>query len=128
MSAQIEALGAFGWLLAFCLILVLTLALWSAWRLFRPGAVSDPGTKILVDATLFWGVFGLIISGIGALVGVITGLQGIEATGRFLSPQSAPGIKMFVLSSLAGILILAVAAFLWFFLQLRWRLLKVQAD
>jgi len=128
MSTQVEALGSFGWLLALCFVLVLVLALWSAWKLFRPGALPDAGVKIWVDATLFWGVFGLIISGIGALVGVIEALQGIEATGRFLTPQSAPGIKLAVLSSLSGVLILAVAAFLWFFLQLKWRLLKVQTD
>lgn len=128
MLSRLDAVGIFRWPLALSFALVVLLGLWSAWRLLRPGASPDARSRVWVDATLFWGVFALITGVLGALVGMVRAFQGMEAAGRFLSPLVAPGIVMFTISAILGVSILAVAALLWFFLQLRWRLLRAAAD
>lgn len=124
MGSQLEAVGFARWPLALSFALVVLFGLWSAAKLFRPGASPDDRTRIWVDATLFWGVFALVSGALGSLVGIVRVLQGMEAAGEFLSPLVAPGMVMFTLSGLLGVAILGIAALLWFFLQLRWRLLK----
>lgn len=128
MVSRLDTLGFFLWPLVLSLALVLLLGIGSGWRLLRPGARPDSRSRVWVDATLFWGVFALISGALGAVVGVIRTLQGIEAAGEFLSPLVAPGLVMFTFSLLIGVSILAVAALLWFFLQLRWRLLKAARE
>lgn len=124
MGSQLEAVGFARWPLALSFALVVLFGLWSAARLFRPGASPDRRTRIWVDATLFWGAFGLLSGALGSLAGIVRVLQGMEAAGEFLSPLVAPGTVMFTLSGILGVGILAIAALMWFFLQLRWRLLK----
>lgn len=128
MGPQLEAVGFARWPLALSLALVVLFGVWSAGKLFRPGASADDRTRIWVDATLFWGVFALVSGALGSLVGIVRIFQGMEAAGEFLSPMVAPGMLMFTLSGILGVGILAVAALLWFLLQLRWRLLKVKAS
>lgn len=125
MGSQLEAVGFARWPLALSFALVVLFGLWSAAKLFRPGASPDDRTRIWVDATLFWGVFGLVSGALGSLVGIVRVLQGMEAAGEFLSPLVAPGMVMFTLSGILGVAIFGVGALIWFFLQLRWRLLKV---
>jgi flagellar motor component MotA len=103
---------------------VTALALWSAIKLFRPGASPDRQTKAWLDAILFWGGFAVICGVLGTLIGIIVAAQAIEAVGDVSTPLVWGGIKVALLTSVFGILILAFAALLWFVLQLRWRLLE----
>lgn len=123
----LDALGIFLAPLTLSFVLVMSLGIWSAWRLFGPGASADPAAKVWVDAILFWGGFALIAGALGAVVGVVRALQGYEAAGEFASPLVAPGLVLFTLSLVVGLGILAIAALLWFVLQLRWRLLGLDA-
>ena len=60
---------------------------------------------------------------LGTLVGFTIATQRVEAAGEVSVTLMWGGIKVSMLSSLSGVLILALAALLWFVLQLRWRLL-----
>jgi len=111
------------WPLAFSFCWVVALALWSAVKLFRPNAYADLRTKAWLDAILFWGGFAVICGVLGTLVGIIIAAQAIEAAGEVSTTLVWGGIKVALLTSVFGILILAFAALLWFVLQLRWRLL-----
>jgi hypothetical protein len=99
------------------------LALWSSARLFRAGASPDLHTKAWVDAILFWGAFAVISGVLGTLVGIIIAAQSIEAAGSVSTSLVWGGIKLAMLSSAFGTLILGFASLIWFALQLRWRLL-----
>ena len=119
-----HSIGFMRWPLLFSFLAVVGLAAWSAYRVFRPGATADAFTKAWVDAILFWGGFGVICGVLGTLVGIVLAAQSIEAAGEVSTPLVWGGIKVALLTSVFGVLILGFAALLWFGLQLRWRLLE----
>jgi hypothetical protein len=123
-----ESMGFIRWPIAFSMAAVAALSLWSAVRLFRPGATADLPTKAWLDAILFWGGFAVISGVLGTLVGIIIAAQSIEAAGAVRTTLVWGGIKVALLSSAFGVLILALAALIWFVLQLRWRLLVAKAS
>lgn len=118
------AMGFMRYPLTFSLAIVTALALWCGFKLFRPGASPDRQTKAWLDAILFWGGFAVICGVLGTLIGVILAAQAIEAVGDVSTTLVWGGIKVAMLTSVFGILILGFASLLWFVLQLRWRLLE----
>lgn len=121
-----ESMGFMRWPLFFSLLAVLLLAGWSALKLFRSDATPDLRTKAWVDGILFWGGFALICGVLGTLVGIIIAAQSIEAAGEVSTTLVWGGIKVAMLTSAFGALILAFSALVWFALQLRWRLLLAE--
>ena len=118
--------GFIRWPLTFSLFAVVGLGLMSAATLFGRNAIAGLVAKTWVDAILFWGGFAAISGVLGSIVGVIIAFQSIEAAGEVSATLIAGGIKVALLSSSFGVLILGFAALLWFVLQFRWRML--QAD
>ncbi len=116
-------IGFIRWPLMFSFLVVVGLALFSAVRLFRPGATPDLHSKAWLDAILFWGGFASIAGLLATLVGFTIATQSVEAAGEVNITLMWGGIKVSMLGSLFGVLILAFASLLWFVLQLRWRLL-----
>ncbi len=123
MSEIWVAIGVIRWPLAFSLLVVVLLAFWSGKSLWGADPTPDGRTKAWVDAILFWGVFALIAGVLGTLIGVINAAGAIQAASEVSAPLVWGGMRVALLSSSAGALILAFAALLWFGLQLRWRLL-----
>ena len=123
MGEVFYSMGFMRYPLTFSLLVVTGLALLSAARVFRPGALPDRHTKAWIDAILFWGGFAVICGVLGTLVGIIIAAQSIEAAGQVSTSLVWGGIKVALLTSAFGMLIMAFAALLWFGLQLRWRLL-----
>lgn len=117
-----QALGVIRWPLTFSLLAVVALALWSL-RLVKPGAMPDRHARTWIDAILFWGGFAAVSGVLGTLVGIIIAAQAIEAMDGLPVGLVWGGIKVALLSSALGTLILAFASLLWFGLQLRWRFL-----
>ena len=129
MGALWTDLGFIRWPLALSVVAVLLLTAWSTYKLFRSDARPDLRTKAWLDAILFWGGFALLSGVLGTLIGIIIASQSIEAAGEVHPTLVWGGIKIAVLSSALGALILALASLVWFGLQLRWRLLVAdQAD
>jgi len=123
MGALWEDIGFIRWPLAFSLLAVIALAAFAALRLFRAGATPDLPTKTWLDAILFWGGFAAISGVLGTFVGFIVTAQSIEAAGYVNTTLVWGGIKVTMLSSTFGMMIMGLAALIWFVLQLRWRLL-----
>ncbi len=123
LFAIFEDLGVMRFPMVFSLLAVIALILWSASQLAKPGAEPDPRLKAWVDAVLFWGAFAAISGFLGALVGIINMFQSIEMAGAVVPTLVAGGLKVALLSSSLGLVILGVAAIAWFPLQLRWRFL-----
>lgn len=119
------ALGVIRWPLTFSMAAVAVLALWSL-RLVWSGAMPDRHARTWIDAILFWGAFAAVTGVLGTLVGVIIAAQAIETMGGLSDTLVWGGIKVALLSSALGTLILAVASLLWFGLQFRWRVLVVR--
>jgi hypothetical protein len=121
-----ESMGFMRWPLAFSMLFVVLLSGYTAGRLFRPGASADLLTKAWMDAILFWGGFAMIAGVLGTLVGFVITAQSIEAAGAISTSLVWGGLKVAMLTSAFGTLILGAAALLWFGLQLRWRLLEAR--
>ncbi len=124
MGSNWEAIGFTRWPMSFCFVLLAILGLWSALKLFRPGALPDLRTKAWLDGVLVWGFLAFLNGLLGAVVGIILMIQSIEAAGAVRPTAIAPGAKATLLSSSFGTMIFALAVFFWFILQLRWRLLQ----
>lgn len=124
MNAIWVAMGFMRWPLAFSLLMVAVLTLVSAQRLYRPSAMADLRTKAWVDAILFWGGFAVIAGVLGTVVGITIAAQAIEAAGAVSTSLVWGGIKVAMLTSAFGLLIMGMASLLWFALQLRWRFLE----
>ncbi len=124
MGSNWEAIGFFRWPMSFCFLVVVLLGLWSALKLFRPGASPDLRTKAWLDGVLVWGFLAFLIGLLGAVIGIILVFQSIEAAGAVRPTVMAPGIKVTLLSSGFGTMTFGFAVFFWFILQLRWRLLQ----
>jgi len=122
-----QSVGFIRWPLLLSFIAVTGLALWSGVRVFFVDRGPDLRTKAWLDAILFWGGFAMISGVLGTLLGIILAAQSIEAAGQVSSALVWGGIKVALLSSALGVLILALAALLWFGLQLRWRMLEARA-
>jgi hypothetical protein len=116
-------MGFMRWPLAFSFVAVVLLAALSAYRVFKPDAWGDLRTKVWLDAILFWGAFAMIAGVLGTLVGMVLAAQSIEAAGEVNTTLAWGGIKVALLTSALGTLILAFASLLWFGLQFRWRML-----
>ncbi len=126
MMQLFNDIGFIRWPLTFSLMAVIGLGLMSAATLFGRNAAAGLVAKTWVDAILFWGGFAAISGVLWSIVGVIIAFQSIEAAGEVSATLIAGGIKVALVSSAMGVLILGFAAVLWFTLQFRWRVL--QAD
>ena len=124
MGSNWEAMGFSRWPMSICFVVVVILGLWSALKLFRPGALPDLRTKAWLDGVLVWGFLAFLTGILGAVIGIILTFQSIEAAGAIRPTLIAPGAKMVLLCSGFGTMTLGFAVFLWFILQLRWRLLQ----
>lgn len=124
MGSNWEAIGFFRWPMSLCFFLVVLLGLWSALKLFRPGASPELRTKAWLDGVLVWGFLAFLNGILGGVVGIILSIQSVEAVGAFQGTAMAPGIKMTLLSILFGTMILGFAVLVWYVLQFRWRLLQ----
>jgi hypothetical protein len=126
MMALLVDMGFIRWPLTFSLMAVIGLGLMSVATLFGRNAAAGVVAKTWVDAIMFWGGFAAISGVLGSIIGVIIALQSIEAAGAVSATLVAGGIKVALMSSAMGVLMLGFAAVLWFTLQCRWRVL--QAD
>ena len=116
------------WPLLLSFIVIACLSLWSANRLLGQEASPDLRTKAWIDAILFWGGFAMISGLLGTFVGLTLIARAIEVAGDVSTPIIWGGIKVAMLSSLFGLLLLAFSSLIWFALQLRWRLLQVREE
>lgn len=116
-------MGVIRWPLLLTFLAVVALAVRSAAALYGPGAIADLRTRAWVDAVLFWGGFAFLTGVLGTLVGVTIAAGALERLGDIPAGLVWGGMKVALISSVAGMLILALASLAWFGLQLRWRML-----
>ncbi len=128
MQELFESGGYMMYPLTMTCFVIFVLTSYSTVRLFRPSAWADAKSKVFVDAILFWGGFASVIGMLGTLIGVMIAAQYVEAAGSVSTAIAWGAIKVALLTSAFGILILAGSSRAWFALQLRWRLLDASAS
>lgn len=113
--------------MAFAMLWIVGLSLYSASQLFRPGAHASLRTKAWLDGILFWGAFTAVTGVLGSLVGIIIAFQSVEAAGAVSPTLVAGGAQVALLSSALGFLALGAASIGWYVMHMRWRLLQARA-
>ena len=103
--------------ISFCAIMVLVLAGQSALRL----KVDEPELGALargtIDGVLFWGGYALVLGVLGTVVGIAIAAQAVEVVGRVETTLVWGGIKVSLITTMYGLLVLLLGALLWFGLR-----------
>jgi flagellar motor component MotA len=115
--------GLIRWPLVLSVVALLPLIAFGGYKVFGPASSTDARVKVWIDAILFWGGFAAASGVLGSVVGIVVAAQTIERAGAVSTGLLWGGIRVALLSSALGLLILTVAGLSWFVLQLRWRLL-----
>jgi hypothetical protein len=107
--------------IALSALAALGLAGWSAWRLWGSAPRVDARVEAGVDGVLFWGGFALLLGILGTVIGIAQAAQAIEMAGAVHTTLVWGGIKLALITTIWGTLILVVSALSWFLLRVRCR-------
>lgn len=121
-------MGVIRYPVTFSWIAVLGLAAYSGSRVFGWNPRSDLVTKAWIDSVFFWGGFGMLSGMLGTLVGWVITAQVVENVETVSVQILSGGLKVSLISSVLGALLLCLSALLWFALQFRWRVLRAEAS
>ena len=109
--------------LVFIVFVLFLIVLRTMWHLFVRGGSDTAVIQSCLDGLLFWGGFAVVIGVLGSVVGYSKALSVVAARG-LVSPRALwIGAAEGMVSSIAGLLALAVAGVFWYLL--RWRFLRV---
>lgn len=97
---------------------VLVLALWNAIVLLTRKEIVGSRRRQGIDSILFWGGVAAVLGFLGQWVGIGKLTRFIAQEGVVNPPAVAYGISESLLTTISGMVVLLVAAFLWFFLRL----------
>ena len=109
--------GVMMWPLTVCGLLVLGLAVRASLALGREAPRRPAGALSTVDAVLFWGGLGAVLGVLGTVVGAAQMAGAIERAGGVQAATVWSGIRVALVTSIAGMLILIVALLLWMALR-----------
>jgi hypothetical protein len=114
--------GLLMWFLVLIVLVIFGIVLRTLWHLFVRGGTDAAAIQNCLDGLLFWGGFAVLIGVLGSVIGYHKGMASIVARGlvnpRALWIGSAEGM----VSSIAGLLVLAGAGGFWYLL--RWEYLR----
>ena len=103
--------------ISFCAIMVLVLAGRTALRM----KAEDLGPGVImrgaIDGVLFWGGYALVLGVLGTVVGIAIAAQAVEVVGRVETTLVWGGIKVSLITTIYGLLVLLGGALLWFGLR-----------
>lgn len=99
-------------------LVVLVLTLWNAIGLLTKKDIEGNRRRQGIDSILFWGGVAAVLGFLGQWVGIGKMTRYIAQEGVVSPPAVAYGISESLLTTISGMVVLLVAAFLWFFLRL----------
>lgn len=109
--------------ITFAALVALGLTAWSAWRLWGGEPRVDARVEAAVDGVLFWGGYALLLGFLGTVVGIAVAAHAIEMVGEVHTSLVWGGIRVSLITTIYGAVILGTAALLWFVLRVRCRTL-----
>lgn len=107
--------GVMMWPILVCTLLVLGLAARTAIADARGGSARAHSEQ---SAVLFWGVAAAVLGVLGTLVGVMQMADAVERAGMIQSATLWGGVKVALITSIAGTCTLVLALLLWMALRL----------
>jgi hypothetical protein len=110
-----------------CALLMLVIGARTAARLWGSKVDLGPRTRAGIDSVLFWGGFAVVLGVLGTLIGFMVAAHAIEAVGEVHATLVWGGIRVALITTVMGVMILAAASLLWFALKLRYRRLAAAA-
>jgi biopolymer transport protein ExbB/TolQ len=102
-------------------LVALGLTVWSARRLWGAAPRVDARVESGVDGVLFWGGFALLLGLLGTVVGIAMAAQAVEMVGEVHPTLVWGGIRLALLTTIWGVVILAASAASWYVLRVRCR-------
>lgn len=103
--------------LALLTVVVILLSLWNALNLVLRRAVKPARRRSSIDSILFWGSVAAILGFLGQWIGILKMTKFIAREGVVSPPMVVLGLSEALLTTVTGMLVLCVSAFLWFFLR-----------
>ena len=113
--------GVLMFLLALITLVLFGICLRTLWHLFARGGNDAPVIQNCLDSLLFWGGFAIVVGVLGTVVGYHKAMAAVVAHGLANPRYVWIGLAEGLVSSIAGLLILAGAGVCWYLL--RWRFL-----
>ena len=114
--------GLLMWPLVLIVLVLFGIVLRTSWHLFVRGGTDAAVIQNGLDGLLFWGGFAVVVGVLGSAVGYHKGMAMLAAHG-LVNPRALwIGTAEGMVSSIAGLLVLAVAGVCWY--GLRWRYLS----
>lgn len=98
-------------------VVVLLLTLWNALTLTLRGADKPARRRASIDSILFWGGVAAVLGFLGQWIGILKITKVIAREGVVSPPMVVLGLSESLLTTVTGMMVLAVAAFLWFILR-----------
>jgi biopolymer transport protein ExbB/TolQ len=98
-------------------VVVAFLTAWNALTLMLRGAENPARRRSSIDAILFWGSVAAVLGFLGQWIGILKITKVIAREGVVSPPMVVLGLSESLLTTVTGMMVLAVAAFLWFILR-----------
>ena len=99
-------------------IVVFFLTLWNTLSLMLRGADKPARRRSSIDAILFWGSVAAILGFLGQWIGILKMTKYIAQQGVVSPPMVVLGLSESLLTTVTGMIVLCVSAFLWFLLRI----------
>lgn len=97
---------------------VFLLTLWNGLALLLRGSDGVARRRHSIDSILFWGSLAAVLGFLGQWIGVIKMVTWIAKKGVVSPPAVVYGLSESLLTTVTGMVVFTVAAFLWFFLRI----------
>ena len=114
--------GLLMWPLVLIVLVIFGIVVRACWQLFARGGKDAFAIESCLDGLLFWGGFSVLIGVLGSAVGYHKAMTALAQRGLANSRALWAGGAEGMVSSIAGLLILAGAGLCWY--ALRWQHLR----
>jgi biopolymer transport protein ExbB/TolQ len=109
--------GFMMWPITLCAVAVVAFAGRAMWRMRSASSEPSAVVRAGIDGVLFWGVYASVLGVLGTVVGITLAAMAVEAVGEVQVRLVSGGVKVALITTIYGFLILLMAAPIWFGLR-----------
>jgi hypothetical protein len=114
--------GLLMWPLVFIVAILVGIVVRAIWHLVARGGRDAAAIQNCLDGLLFWGGFAVVVGVLGSAIGYHRGMSAVVERG-LVNPRALwVGTAEGMVTSIVGLVVLAVAGVCWY--GLRWRALR----
>jgi len=116
--------GLLMWPLVFIVLILFGIVVRATWHIVVRGGSDAAAVQNCLDGLLFWGGFAVIVGVLGSAIGYHRGVSAVVERG-LVNPRALwIGTAEGMVTSIAGLVVLAFAGVCWY--GLRWRALQTR--